>query len=205
MNTNLPIYQLIIDENDNDVAGVDYVALVDQPAIERDFIAFNNAKPIQFSVQNEDKRIISGPLMIAGLPIYRRDPQMGEYYCVFTADTIRKICMKFHRNYYQHNTNAMHDSNQQLDGVYMFESWLVDRSMNKQPLKGFEDVHDGSWFGSYKVTNDQVWQSVKDGTYKGFSVEGYFMNNSTPLGMKELQVMQAIEDFRKVLFGTLSK
>ena len=87
----LPIYTLEINEDDKDT-GVNFVALVDSPAIERNWVAFNKEQKF---IANEDKQIITGPLMIADLPIFRRDNILGEYYAVFTAETIEKIVNKF--------------------------------------------------------------------------------------------------------------
>jgi hypothetical protein len=66
----------------------------------------------------------------------------------------------------------------------MFESWLVDKNRGVQPMKGFEDVADGSWFGSFYVENDEVWQQLKDGTFRGFSVEGLF-DYTEPISAEE--------------------
>jgi hypothetical protein len=66
----------------------------------------------------------------------------------------------------------MHDT--KVEGVYLFESFITDKQRGVQAPKGFPKVADGSWFGSYKIENDQVWRSVLDGTFKGFSIEGYF-------------------------------
>ena len=79
----------------------------------------------------------------------------------------------------------------------MFESWLVDRSLGKMPMKGFEDVADGSWFGSFKVNNDQVWNEIKQGAYKGFSVEGLFGGRLVPMG--ERQILSKIDEIKKLL------
>jgi hypothetical protein len=68
----------------------------------------------------------------------------------------------------------MHDSNQRVEGVTMFESFIVDRQRGILPMDEFKDVADGSWFGSFYVENDEVWKGIKEGQYKGFSVEGLF-------------------------------
>ena len=41
-------------------------------------------------------------------------------------------------------------------------------------IDGFDDIADGSLFAEYHVTNEDVWAEIKSGTYKGFSLEGYF-------------------------------
>jgi Putative phage serine protease XkdF len=126
-----------------------------------------------FAIQDEDERIITGALMLADTPIYRND-QNGEYYVVFTKETIKQIAQKFFAKGYQSNVNLMHDSGQQMEGITMFESWITDAKRGIKAMAGFEDVPDGSWFGSFKVNNDQVWQMIKEGKVKGFSVEGLF-------------------------------
>jgi hypothetical protein len=221
----LPIYELKISENLQDEAQVDYIALVDSPAIKKDFLAFKNEfiepskgegendflercikyvidegketeqavaicnglweqhfdtkmkfekTKLSFSIISEEKRIVSGPLMLADELIYRNNEKMGEHYVKFSADTIKMIAIKFAKKKYQNNVNLMHDPSQKVKGVTMFESWLVDTERGIMPMKGFEGVANGSWFGSFYVENEKVWQSIKKGDYKGFSVEGLF-------------------------------
>jgi hypothetical protein len=140
-------------------------------------------KQERFSIVNEDKRIISGALMIAEELIYRNN-SMGEHYVKFSADTIKAIAIKFAKKQYNQNVNLMHDPKQKVEGVTMFESWLTDSERGILPMKGFENVPDGSWFGSFYVENDEVWKSVKSGDYKGFSVEGMFEYDK-PMSMEE--------------------
>lgn len=134
----------------------------------------NKFQYLSFAIQNEDQHIISGPLMIADQLIYRNNERFGEHYVKFSADTIKTIAIKFAKKGYQKNVNIMHDDGMQVDGVTMFESFLTDKKRGIQPMQGFEDVPDGSWFGSFYVENDKVWEAVKSGNLKGFSVEGLF-------------------------------
>jgi hypothetical protein len=169
----LPVYKMDIVSDESSDLEVDYVALVDKPAIEKNFLAFNeHMQKMAFAIQ-DDEQIITGALMLADKPIYRND-ENGEYYVVFSKDTIKKIAQKFFTKGYQSNVNLMHDSGKKLDGLTMYESWITDEKRGIQPMKGFEDVPEGSWFGSFKVNNPDVWQMVKDGKVKGFSVEGLF-------------------------------
>ena len=155
-----------------DDSEVDYVALVDRPAIQKNFLAFNER--LKFEVISDDKQILSGALMLADVPIYRNNEEFGEHYVVFDSETIQQIAEKFFKRGYQSNVNEMHNANKAVQGVTMFESWLVNKEMGKMPIKGFEDAKDGSWFGSYKVDNDEIWAKVKSGEFQGFSVEGIF-------------------------------
>jgi len=139
-----------------------------------------------FAIQDEEEKIISGPLMLADTPIYRND-QNGEYYVQFTKDTIKQIAQKFFRKGYQQNVNLMHDSGSIVNGLTMFESWISDEKRGIKPMLGFENVPDGSWFGSFKVENDEVWKLIKEGKVKGFSVEGVFNYRKT--GDKKYEAM----------------
>lgn len=144
----------------------------------------------QFQVVSEDERIISGPLMLADQLIYRNNDQFGEHYVKFSRETIKAIAIKFSKRKYQQNVNIMHDSNKIVDGVTMFESFIVDKKRGIMPMAGFEDVADGSWFGSFYVENPKVWDSIKAGGLKGFSVEGFF--DYEPAQSPEEQALQKI-------------
>jgi hypothetical protein len=195
----LPIYKLQIDASVESDLQVDYVALVDKPAIEKDFIAFNQNKPLQFAVINEDRHIISGAAMLADVPIYRRDEQMGEYFVVFDASTIFQIVEKFFSKGFNQNFNLMHDPEAKLPGVCVFESFIVDKSRGIQPMVGFEDAKDGSWFMSAKVNNEEVWQKIKSGTVKGFLVEGVFSYKKTPMSAEQTlaKIMDLLNDTKQ--------
>jgi hypothetical protein len=180
-----PVYKMTIDEL---TEGVQYVSLVDLPAIEKPFQAFDN-KVLQRFKETPEQRVLSGPLMLADVPIYREDATYGQYYVVFDKDTIRKIVQKYFKQGNQHNVNAFH--NTELDGVFMFESYIIDKSRGINPPIGYEDVTDGSWFGSFKVENEQVWENRK--AFTGFSVEGLFGMKPTTTEL-ELSFNALIED-----------
>jgi hypothetical protein len=126
-----------------------------------------------YSVQSEEKRIVTGPAMLSDLPIYRYDDIRGEYYVTFDADTIWKIAKKFVRNDAYKAVNTDH-ANPVKEGVHMIESYFIDRKRGVMPPTGYEDAKDGSWFLTYLIDNEQIWAKVKDGEWKGFSVEGLF-------------------------------
>jgi hypothetical protein len=204
---NLPIYELKINESLTDESEVSYVALVDLPAIKKDFLAFKEdyAKGLSidkfkhsFQIISEDEHIISGPLMLADQLIYRDNEKFGEHYVKFSPDTIKDIAIKFAKRKYQNNVNLMHDSKQVVEGVTMFESFLVDKKRGVLPMAGFEDVADGSWFGSFYVENPDVWNQVKSGELRGFSVEGLFDYDEpkAPLSAEE-QALKKIEELLK--------
>ena len=166
----LPIYELTISEDEQ--TGVDYVAFVDYPAIERNWMAFN--KPYQFKVQDEEKRVVMGPLMVANQPIVRVDGAGQKYYVVFSADTISKIVKRFFKKGFTANVNQMHNSRMIADKCYMIESFIIDTKRGIHTPDNFGTLPDGSWFGSYQIDNEKIWEKVKAGEFNGFSVEGMF-------------------------------
>jgi hypothetical protein len=185
----LPVYKLDINEFDEET-GIDFVSLVENAAIQKDFLAFSET-PIKFAIQDEEKRIVTGAAMIADLPIYRRDDIRGEYYVVFDKESIFKIAKKWARSNQYNSVNAHHKT-PIMNGVSLFESYIIDRQRGVMPPIGFEEVADGSWFVSYLIDNDDVWAKVKSGEFKGFSVEGVF-------DFPEDKEEQLIEQMKEIL------
>lgn len=188
------MFQLVIDESMESDLQVDYVALVDNPAIEKNFLAFKNK--ICFDLSQQDRHIISGPAMLADTPIYRRDEQLGEYFVTFKPETVYQIAQKFFQKGYQQNFNLFHD-NTNTTGVTVFESFITDTSRGINPMKGFEDAPNGSWFISAKVDNLEVWNAIKTGTVKGFSVEGLFKYKKQQMSEQQVfeKLLKLLEDF----------
>lgn len=172
MKKELPIFRAFVSEDDASEREVNFIALVDKPAIESNFLQFS-AAPLKFTIENEEERIITGLAMVADLPIYRNDDG-GEYFVFFDAQSIKTIALKFFRKQYNFNLNLQHNANAPAEGVYIFESWIVDREKGKFPLKQFENISNGSWIVSAKVDNEKIWQDIKEGKFNGFSVEGIF-------------------------------
>jgi hypothetical protein len=190
--TKLPVFEMVIDENPESEVEVSFIALVDKPAIEKNFMAFNSLK-LDFKTDNE-RKIISGPAMIPDTLIYRRD-ENGEYNVYFSKKTIEDIAVKFFKKDYQKNINLFHDPNLSVQGVTVFESWMSDKSRGVKPMEGYEDLPDGTLFISAKIENDEVWNHVKEGKVKGFSVEGYFASvkkNEKPIEDKVFEMISAL-------------
>lgn len=197
MEKELPIYKCTIDDNLDSALQVDYIALVNMPAIERNFIAFNQDK-LKFNV-NEDQRIVSGPAMIADMLIYRNQEPYGEFYTVFTKDTIEQIVQKFFKQGFVRNFNLEHDSETSTEQITIFESFLINREKGVLPPKGFEDLSDGSWWISAKVEDEEAWGKVKDGTFKGFSVEGIFQQIPIKANMSADKILDRIAELIKMI------
>lgn len=149
------------------------VSLVDYPAVQKDFLAFNEDKEIlQFKVENEEKRIVTGLLMHVDTPIYRIGISGYEYYITYDRETVQLMAEKYLLDGFSQNVDTMHDGNL-VEGVNMLELYFKDTERGISP-KGFEDVPDGSLFATYHVVNDEIWEKIKSGEYRGFSLAGCF-------------------------------
>jgi len=197
----LKLYKCSISEDDKDDLEVDFISLVKSPAIKENFLAFNKQeKKLSFAL-NEDEQIITGLAMVADLPIYRN--QDGEeFYTYFDAQTIKQIAQKFFRKKYNFNLNLNH-SDYDVNDVYVFESWIVDRAKGKPPMDAFKDVADGSWFVSAKVHNAEIWQAVKAGEFQWFSIEGFFKMEPVKFSKQEPEMSE--EDFDNELIKMIQE
>jgi len=200
INKKLKVYELVISDLP-DESGVDYVAMVDDPAIEDHgkWIMFEKQTQFVFKATEPDKQIISGFIMLADTPIYRRDEVRGEYYVSFPKSTNEAILKKFAKNNYFNNVNIMHDETAKVPGVYMIELFMIDSARGVNTPNGFDKAPDGSIYASYYVENKKIWDEfIKTGIFKGFSVEGMF-GYSTDSVKQAKDFSQIIDEFISIL------
>lgn len=169
---------------DDEQSSLDFISLVEDPAIEVDFFYFNKEtkkktpKLQKFEVSDSDMHIITGPSMIPNIDIPRIDMNGDMYMVYFSKETVRKAAELFFKNSNPTSSNINHTS-EVIKGVTVFESWIVDKENNKTGGKNYEDIEDGTWMVSFKIDNEDVWEDfIKTGKVKGFSVEGSFVEGS---------------------------
>lgn len=166
----MKIIELIIDEKDS-LSGIDAVSVVESPAIEENFIALSK-HDIELKEIDTEKKILMGAALVPDKQIYRRNDKNEEYYIFFSKDTIRRASELFLMNSNQNNTTYEH--NQKLKGLTVVESWIIEDPKHDKSVKYGFSLPVGTWMISMKVNNEEVWAKVKDGSVKGFSIEGYF-------------------------------
>ncbi len=165
----LKIVELILDENSE--LGIEAISVVENPAIEEDFIALKSQE-IKLAEVDKEKRILMGALLVPNKPIYRRSGE-DEYYIYFSKDTVEKASQMYLMQGNQNNSTLEHQY--ELNGLSLVESWIVEDKVHDKSVKYGMDLPIGTWMGSVKVNNDKVWNEfVKTGKVKGFSIEGYF-------------------------------
>lgn len=160
-----PLLRLTINGDED---GVNIISLVEFPAVERNFIQLS--KEVKLSL-NDEKRELLGVALIPDFPIYRRDEQ-GEYYITFSAEAIRKAAIDFYKKLNVNMADVEH-SHDMENGITYFQSLIIDKENGICPT-AFKDLPDGTWIVGCKVDNDAVWNAVKSGEVKGFSIDGYF-------------------------------
>ena len=170
---NYPLYEAKIDITDNET-GMFCISLVDDPANETDFLVFNKEKEVlKYRVENEEQRKVMGLVMEADKPIFRVGISGNPYYVTYSKSTIALMVEKYFKNGFCNNVDTDHNFKLE-EGITMTQIFIKDTEKGISPV-GFEDVNDGSFFAEYHITNDDVWEGIKNGTYKGFSLAGCFV------------------------------
>lgn len=182
------IIELVLDEM-QELMGIQAISIVENPAIEEDFVALKTQK-IEFATQSDEKRILMGAALIPNKPIYRRNGE-EEFYVYFSKDTIRKASELFFQNGNQNKSTLEHQA--ELQGLSVVESWIIEsEEQDKSRLYGLE-MPVGTWMVSMKVNNEDIWNNyVKTGKVKGFSIEGYFVDKVN-FAKQEMEILEEQE------------
>jgi hypothetical protein len=191
----MELYELIIE--DENIDGVAALSLVENPAIEADWVFFNNQKEeVRFATVDNDKRTIVAPVLIPDKRIYRIDDRTGKEYEVFlSAETIERLAQLYLKKGYQEKATMEHSEN--IDGdVTVVESWVSKSSTKDKAANYFKRMFPaGTWFVTMKVNNEKLWQDyVKTGKVKAISIEGLFGHQLVKASNEEILMNKDIED-----------
>lgn len=167
----MEVIELILDEQ-NKNQGVYAVSVVEHPAIEEDWVALNKHF-VELKEVDDEKRLLMGAALIPDKKILRlNEKTKEEYYIFFSKDTIRKASELFFKRNKQ--SNATYEHMKEVQGMTVVESWIVEDEKHDKSVKYGFSFPVGTWVISMKVDNEDVWNKVKAGEVKGFSIEGYF-------------------------------
>ena len=176
------------------------VSLVEDPAIESNFIALSKEKQI-IQLENE-KRLLVGAALIPNKPIYR-NINGKEFYISFDEATIEKLAQDFLANDYQHNITIEHQEG--VDDITVVESWIKTSENDKSVGYGLNEPI-GTWFISVKVNNEEIWNKVKNGDYKGFSIEAMVgLDENLELNNQLSMNEELIEKLREIIYEAIGK
>lgn len=146
------------------------ISMVEQPAIESDFVALSEQKEekIQAFLESNERHMVYGAALIPDKDIYRNNGEQ-EFYISFTKESIEKMSQDFMKEYRQNEVTLDHQ--EMANDITITESWLVeDPYRDKANALGI-NVPQGTWMIGMKVNQIDVWDRVKAGELKGFSVE----------------------------------
>jgi hypothetical protein len=181
----IPVYEALITNEDE---GILNISLVDLPAVDSNFLAFREEqKELKFEIQSEEQRLITGVVMRANFNIYKEDPKYGPFYIRYSPETIKIMAEKIFMDGNQNSINIMHLPDSNVEGVNLIQLFIKDSEKGVAPV-GFENIEDGSLFATYHVENDSVWNEIKNGTFKGFSLEGLFRLEKLNLKKEEMSL-----------------
>jgi len=190
---NYPVYLLELDENGNPKYGLQDIALVNSPAYQSSFVKFSDEQNMKFAIQNEEKHIVLGAVMIPDKMIYREQDGV-PFYVVANKETIYEAAQKFSSENRNLNVKATHETDTNVSDVFIFESFITDEN-RVNSVKGFEDMPLGTWFMTMKVNNPTVWKQIKNGEFNGFSLEALFkLKPVTTLNDDEINALMSLID-----------
>lgn len=183
----LPLYEV---EFNDENSVFNWVSIVTEPAIMENFIRLSKQDDEKVRLKvNEEKRIVSGPALIPGEPIYRN--QGGrQFYITWTEETIKQVAINFFQHNRQNEGNVEHAV--PFNGITFYESYILDKERGIVP-KEFEDLPNGTWMLSAKIDNDEVWRMVKEGLLTGFSID------MSGVEFKEERVIDSLEEFMEYI------
>ena len=153
----------------DDECGIQALSLVEHPAVLSKVERFAENDKIQY-FKDDLKHNITGLIIPADRPIYRNNGT-EEYYIVFEKDTIVDFSTKMMKDGTMNFFNWEH-SDDTISGIECIELFIKDSERGITPA-GFDDVEEGSLFGTFHISNDDVWEKIMDGSY-GISMECIF-------------------------------
>lgn len=202
----LPLFEMTLKaEND----GVNAVALVAKPAVKRAVQLFENVAPrnvnLSLSVTDGKKGIISGLLMLADTPIYRKDNELGEYYAYASKETLFEAAKKFISEGYAKNIKFTHQAAEPEEGAIVFEIFQCDKERGIHPMKGFEDATDGSLFISADISKcPKLMAAIESGELTGYSLEGLFTMMPKDKGVED-EILQELNEMQNYLQSIINR
>ena len=186
----LPVYDAYMTE-DNEELGMEKISLVKDPANRINFMAFSEDKAKTKLLFSEDRQLVTCALMQPDDLIYRNQGGQ-EFYIKYSVKTIEQMVHKYMKEGRTNSINVEHSKD--VKGVHVVEIACVDNARGLTSPKGL-DLKDGSAWCTLKIDNPEVWASVKDKTFEGISLEGFF-------GMKQEFSKQKMNSNISVILDT---
>ena len=198
---NLDLYKVVYNPQQSD--GVYAISLVEDPAMEEFFVALSKEQEeIKLSVE-EEKRLITGPVLIPNKKILRFNKQTNEEFnLVFGEKEIRLFSQDFIKNGYQHNSTVGHDENAAIQDLTFVETWIIEDGKNdKANALGFKNLPTGTWMASAYVENNDTWNLIKSKKVKGFSIDSILSTQKIEMNItkKNKEKMNLLKELSRIV------
>ena len=169
----LPVIYLDINTELTDESGVNAISFADSPATKNLWLTYSTDEHKFAEIRNEEKRMITAPVMLADTAIIRYDKSVGKFWTKFKPESVQKMMVKYFMQNKINNINEMHSGTRVVDNVYMIESYLVG---DKVSSNVYPDAPAGSWIATFYIDDQKYWdEKIKTGEFKGISLEGDFI------------------------------
>ena len=200
----IPVFAVNVESED---CTITTISLVDEPAMELQMQMFDKKETVKFSLQDEVKHNIVSCIVRTDFPILRLTPEGNPYYIVFNRETSEILCQRLMRDGFQQNISLQHNG-KLIEGIQLQEVFIKDSARGISPV-GFEEAAEGSLFGVYHITDEQLWKDCIEGRFGGVSLESYIdLQKFNKIDNKKTKnIMSKIKDALKRLlmeFNTLS-
>jgi len=186
----MKLYELVIEDIETDE--IFAISLVENPAIESDFIYFNKEE-VRFAQVDDEQRTLVGAILIPNKRSLRIDGEGNPYEVFFTKETVKRLAENYLMKKYTDSATIEH-GDKKVNGVHLVQSWIKDSKLDKSNHYGL-GLPEGSWVGMFKITDDKIWNDyVKSGRVKGLSIEGLF-GHSLVHASQDIDLDKNINDF----------
>ena len=154
--------------------GVFKISVVKDGAVEGDIVKFENEHPENevLVFNDEEKQIFYSIVMRPNKMIFRKDINGEPARIFYTKETVEEAAVNYWRQKGNIETNINHSEDLNVQGIFPFESWLVqDPETDKSKSIGLQTFA-GDWVAGYKVDSKEIWNDyIKTGILDGLSIE----------------------------------
>ena len=183
----MKLFELQIQDNEDEIFAI---SLVENPAIESDFMYFGKETEMFAAVDNEQHMLI-GAILIPDKKILRVEADGTPYEVFFTKDTVAKLAQNYLAKKYVSNATLEHDN--KIKGVTLVESWIKDGKLDKSNNYGL-NLPIGTWVGMMRIDDPKIWNDyIKTGKVKGFSVEALMSHKLVKASIEEIIDKEVME------------
>ena len=181
--------------------GVFAISLVDQPAIESDFLALSKQVDNKFKIKlkeiDKKRKVVVGYALIPDLKIPRvKDGK--EFNIVMSKETVALAASLYMKKLNLANVTSQHEK--PVEGCCVIESWIIEDAKNdKANIYNLEPAPKGGEWVVMMALTDEEYAKVEDGEYNGFSIEAMFQGFDALEQSKDLTDDELIEKIKELL------